>query len=558
MNPRQRLLVGTLGTVGLLAVLYVADVALASGRVPRGTEVDGVAIGGQTRAGAAKTLAARLQPPRRVTVTLPDGTAPLVLDAATVGLKVDADRTVDLASSAALNPFSRFKALFSTRRVAPVPSVDDAKLRAAIATWARRVNQNAREGSVRFDGVTPVGVAPREGRLVDVDPTAAAVVAAYPHNDTTQASVETDPVVTTAADVARAVQEIAGPAVAAPVTLTAPARSAVMTRSQIASVLRIDADPDGRITAKLDGAKVATVLRDTLRPIETLPKDAPITVDDNGVVVVGASVNGTKVDRGALTAALLPALARPAPRSVALTVVEAEPELTTAKAKALGIKEKVGEFTTYHPCCKPRVTNIHTIADIVKGAVVMPGETFSLNGYVGERDTARGFVKAPMIYEGKFIPAVGGGVSQFATTMFNAVFFGGFQDVSHKPHSYFISRYPPGREATVSSPNPDLKWRNDSPYGVLITTSHTGKSITVTFWSTKRYGIESITGPRTRIKGFRTQYDPSPTCTSSSGEPGFDIDVWRVFKQGGKEVKRQKFHTRYLPEPRFVCGRPPQ
>jgi vancomycin resistance protein YoaR len=550
---RQRLLVGTLGTVGLLAVLYVADVALASGKVPRGTEVNGVGIGGQTRAAAAKTLAARLAPPRRVTVTLPDGTQPFVVDAATVGLRVDADKTVDRARSAALNPFTRLASFFTKRSVAPVPSVDDGRLRAAIGTWARRVDQNAREGSVRFDGITPVGVPPREGRVVDVDKTAAAVVAGYPAKDTTVATVAVDPVRTTAADVTAAIESIAKPAVAAPVILTAPKNSAVMTRAQIASVLRIDADPDGRITAKVDRTKVADALAATLRPIETPPKDAPVSIDDKGVLTVGASVNGTKVDRDALTAALLPVLAQPAPRSLALTVVEAEPKVTTAKAKTLGIKEKVGEFTTYYPCCRPRVTNIHTIADIVKGAVVLPGETFSLNGYVGERDTARGFVKAPMIYEGKFVPSVGGGVSQFATTMFNAVFFSGFEDVYHKPHSYFISRYPPGREATVSSPNPDLKWRNDSPYGVLITTSYTAKSVTVTFWSTKRYDIESITGPRTRTKGFTTRYDSSPTCTSSSGEPGFDIDVWRVFKQNGKEVRRQKFHTRYLPEPRFVC-----
>ena len=193
------------------------------------------------------------------------------------------------------------------------------------------------------------------------------------------------------------------------------------------------------------------------------------------------------------------------------------------------------------------------MADIVEGAVVLPGETFSLNGYVGARDRGRGFVEAPMILDGKFVPSVGGGVSQFATTMFNAVFFGGFEDVYHKPHSYWIRRYPPGREATVSSPAPDLKWRNDSKYGVLITTSYTPRSITVTFWSTKRYDIESITGDPYNFRGFRTQYDYSSTCESTAGERGFDINVWRVFKVGGKEIKRERFFTRYLPEPRFIC-----
>jgi vancomycin resistance protein YoaR len=290
-----------------------------------------------------------------------------------------------------------------------------------------------------------------------------------------------------------------------------------------------------------------------LRPVETPPKDAGFRLGPDDEISVTPSARGSRVDRAALTAALLPVLSQPAPRSVALTVVTAEPRLTTEQAKQLGVKEKVGEFTTYHPCCRPRVQNIHTIADIVNGAVVLPGETFSLNGYVGARDRARGFVEAPMILHGRFVPAVGGGVSQFATTMFNAVFFGGFEDVAHKPHSYYISRYPPGREATVSSPEPDLKWRNDSPYGVFVTTSYTGTSITVTFWSTKRYDVESVTGDRYNVKGYTTKYDYSPTCESSSGEPGFDIDVWRVFKQHGKEVRRERFHTRYLPEPRFVC-----
>lgn len=551
----RRLCAALLGLVGVLALLYVADVALASGRVPRGTVVDGVAVGGKSRAAARGLLAARLHGPASVTVAMPGGPERLTVDAAKVGLRIDADRTVDAARGEALNPITRVTSFFGTHDVAPVASVDDTKLRNAVTAWARTVDRNPREGSVRFDGVTPVGVAPRAGRIVDVDRTAAAVVRAYPAATTVDAVVTVAPVETTDAEVARAVEEVAKPAVAAPILLVTPKAGVNVTPAQIAKMVRIDADPGGGITAKLDEKRVSDTLVDALAPVETPPRDAGFVLGKDGAISITPSARGTKVDRAALTAALLPVLDERAPRTVTVSLVTAEPRITTERARTLGVKEKVSEFTTYHPCCRARVQNIHTIADIVNGAVVLPGETFSLNGYVGERDRGRGFVEAPMILDGRFVPAVGGGVSQFATTMFNAVFFGGFVDVFHKPHSYWISRYPAGREATVSSPEPDLKWRNDSPYGVFVTTSYTAKSVTVTFWSTKRYDVESVSGERYRIKPTHTVYDSRSTCESSSGEPGFDIDVWRVFKVGGKEVRREKFHTRYLPEPRFVCRR---
>ncbi|GAA3248385.1 hypothetical protein GCM10020216_079750 [Nonomuraea helvata] len=201
----------------------------------------------------------------------------------------------------------------------------------------------------------------------------------------------------------------------------------------------------------------------------------------------------------------------------------------------------------------PRVTNIHRIADIVDGYVVQPEETFSLNDVVGKRDKARGFVEAPMILNNRFVNDIGGGVSQFATTMFNAVFFGGFQDVQHRAHQYYITRYPAGRESTVSYPQPDFHWRNDSPYGVLIKTSYTATSVTVQFWSTKRYDIESQSSERYNVKSVPTLTDSGAECIPMDGAEGFAIDVWRIFKQNGKVVRKQRFHTVYDPEPRLTC-----
>jgi hypothetical protein len=146
----------------------------------------------------------------------------------------------------------------------------------------------------------------------------------------------------------------------------------------------------------------------------------------------------------------------------------------------------VSQFTTYHPCCQSRVTNIHLIADAVDGAVVQPGETFSLNAHVGPRTADKGYVEAGAIIGGEIVteghPAnIGGGTSQFATTLYNAIFYGGYEDVYHKPHSLYFSRYPVGIEATLGYPGPDVVFRNDTVSPVRIDTSYTSTSVTVRF-----------------------------------------------------------------------------
>lgn len=119
----------------------------------------------------------------------------------------------------------------------------------------------------------------------------------------------------------------------------------------------------------------------------------------------------------------------------------------------------------------------------------MPGKVFSLNGHTGERSYAQGYKDAPVILDGKLTPGVGVGVgaSQFTTTLFNAAYYAGLQDVEHKPHSYYFSRYPLVIESTIFYPNLDLKFKNNTKYGVLLDTSHTSSTITVSVWSTKVY-----------------------------------------------------------------------
>ena len=211
-----------------------------------------------------------------------------------------------------------------------------------------------------------------------------------------------------------------------------------------------------------------------------------------------------------------------------------DPQLV-AWADGSAIVEKVGEFTTPHACCEARVQNIQRIADIVRGIYLVPGETLSLNEFVGPRTVDNGFVPAGAIRSGHLIQEVGGGVSQFATTIFNAAFFAGLDIPSYYMHGIYISRYPFGRESTISFPEPDVKIRNNTPYGVLIWPTYTGTSITVTMYSTKHVSGEQ-TAQSTEKKGI---------CTAVTTERT------RTYVDGRKTVDR--FSGLYSPEEGVKC-----
>ena len=241
----------------------------------------------------------------------------------------------------------------------------------------------------------------------------------------------------------------------------------------------------------------------------------------------------------------------------AVTLEEQQPKLTTEEANALGVKEVVSTFTTKYPFAPYRLQNIHRAADLIDGTVVLPGETFSMNKIVGERTEANGFAEGIIINNGKFEKDFGGGVSQVATTTYNAAFFAGLKDVQHKAHSFYISRYPAGREATVAWPSVDLKFQNDTPYGLLVDTSYTNSTVTVSIWGTKVYDIEAIAGPRTDPKPFQTEYSTGEGCVPQDGVEGFKIVVTRVFKQGGAEVKREDIKTSYNAANKIYCRAAP-
>ena len=200
-------------------------------------------------------------------------------------------------------------------------------------------------------------------------------------------------------------------------------------------------------------------------------------------------------------------------------------------------------------------TNIALVANTVNGAIVNPGETFSLNGYTGPRGTAQGYVESGIILNGRADTAVGGGISQFATTLYNAAYFAGMTDVAHTPHSYYISRYPAGREATVYEGAIDLQFRNDSPYPVRIATNVGGGQLTVSLMGVNTVNVKSINGGRWAQTSPQPVNVSGPHCSPSGGAPGFTTSDTRIiYDLAGNELSRETQTTVYDPQPIVRCG----
>lgn len=361
------------------------------------------------------------------------------------------------------------------------------------------------------------------------------------------------------------------------ITLTVPDGSidVVFEPPSLANAFVANVDLDGSIELGFDEAIIDSRLLNQRELIESGAVDARLEIDGYQVVIVPGR-NGTLIDAGETTA-ILESLADTSSRRGTLPIQEgAEPEVTTADLEALGIEHMVVQFTTYHDCCGARVSNIQLMADTIDGAIVGPGEVFGINSYVGRRTLEEGYQDAGTIIRGEIVETVGGGVSQFATTLYNTVFWGGYEDVEHKPHSFYFSRYPEGIESTVSFPQPEMSFRNDTDKSIMIKTSYTDTSITVRIYGSNdgriiagahrdgRTSFETIAegGPnarrvsgsvseRTNFTEPTTEYRGNPELAvdeqneTQSPRQGWTVTVKRVIEQAGG-VRENTWTVRYL------------
>lgn len=292
-------------------------------------------------------------------------------------------------------------------------------------------------------------------------------------------------------------------------------QSAHLTPGQVRSHLESSAG-DGEMDISLDVISFQETLEARFdEPIGDLVRPTLEVVDGDVVVVASGTPPQVCCSPDSVHAAVDDYLSG-GPSWHVLETRTSDDETFIAWANGIDVTEPVAEFTTSHACCENRVVNIQTIADALTGKYLVPGETLSLNEFVGPRTREKGYLPAGAIRGGHMTDEVGGGVSQFVTTMFNAAFYGGLDLDEYQSHSVYFGRYPFGREATLSIPGPDLVMTNNTDYPVLIWPTYTPTSITVTLYSTLNVDVEEVDQRIT----FRNQ------CRQS------EIDRQRTFRDG--------------------------
>ncbi|GAA1936657.1 VanW family protein [Nocardioides hwasunensis] len=553
------------GLAALFGGLYVGAHYAAGDKVPRNTTVSGVRIGGHSQAEAAQRLEAGLADKvnRGIAVTV-DGDD-TTLDPAASGLSVDYEASVaEAGGEESWDPVRLWNYFTGGSSSEAQVQVDNDAFNASLLALDDQFGTQAVNGTVGFDGAEITRTDPVTGQALDPADTLAALRSAYLQDDPAPVALEMSDVVPDidSSDVQEALDSFASPAVAAPVTLGFEGSNVKVFPADYTPALSLVAT-DGELVPTLDAATLTEVVGSKVTTGAAV--DATVQLVDGKPQVVPAKP-GVTFDAAELEAGFLAAVAKPqGERTLALSSQVSQPEFTTKDARALKIKERVSTFPTYFPYAEYRNINIGRAAELINGTVLKPGETFSLNDTVGERTKANGFTEGFIISDGILVRDLGGGVSQMATTTFNAMFFAGLQDVEHKPHSFYIDRYPIGREATVAWGAVDLRFTNDTPYGVLIqanvtpsTPSSSGVA-TVSMWSTKYWDITTTTGNRYNPTKPKTREIDTVECHPNTGFDGFDIDVVRYFKpvNGNTETRDDEvFHTTYIPSDTVVCTNP--
>ena len=544
---------------------YAAAYAAAGDNVPRGTRVAGVDIGGRSSAKAVALLVKKLGPTARapIDVVVDDDTV-LSLDPAESGLGVDFQATVRQAGGGrSWAPGRLWDYYTGGDDLEPVVLVDEPALEAAVTAIDDEVAVAPRNGRIRFvDGRVAVRD-PRDGAGLDVPAVVAAVREAYLADDSVDVSlVDRSPEIGDE-QVAEALDSFANPALSGPVTMQFGQSRVSLAPRDYLDALSLDA-VDGALVPSVDEDVIVGLVEDATVG-KGSPVDATVALVDGKPKVV-RSKPGLTFEPADVTAAFLDLVAQPDGERRAEVDGTVEPaDFTTRDARKLKIRRQVSEFSTFFPYAEYRNVNLGRAAEIIDGTVLKPGEIFSMNDVVGERTRENGFTEGFIISNGIFKEDLGGGVSQMATTLFNAMFFAGLKDIEHKPHSFYIDRYPVGREATVVFGSLDLRFQNDTEYGVLVnaevtpaTTSSQGE-LRVRLFSTPVWDIESVTGDRYAFTSPETRTLTTEDCYPNTGYGGFTIDVTRVFREAGQDevVRRENFNTVYTPSDTVICKPPP-
>ena len=551
-----------------LAILLTAALAVGVGyagssdEIADGVTVAGVDVGGRSVAEARKLLAARgerasLEP---VTFTAAGGrwsVAPLELET-----RVQWARAAGEASAAGDWPFPvrglkrLYVAAFGVD-VTPHATVDETRLAAKLGVIAAEVDSPARHAALELEGLEPTIVPEREGRLLvrsSAERVFVAAVAGFDRHSVPLPVRVERPAVTS--ETLRLVAEQVRTALSAPVSFGWNDARWLVSPEQLAGLLALPSD--GVSELRIGGAKADRYFDQLANAIGRKPRDADFAVAADGSVSVVRSRSGRELDVRASSAALLEGALSPE-REATLVVRHVKPDLTTARARAMGLEAVMATYMTSYSGTADRIHNLQLAIDLLDGTRLRPGETFSMNEVVGPRTEERGFRLAPTILDGEYEDTFGGGVSQVATTLFNVAWEAGLKITARTAHSLYISRYPLGRDATVSYPEIDLRFVNDTDGWLYVDGSYDGSAISIRLLGvaddrrvvSEASALEEVAPPEVERVRDRTLF-VGEELIEDDGEPQRAVTVTRTVYRDGKVLYAETWRTTYDSEPQIV------
>ncbi|WP_141212434.1 VanW family protein [Enemella evansiae] len=549
--------------IGLLLVLggiYFAGYAMAGDKLPKNTSMAGIQIGGLTADEAVSKLQTEYAAQADKPFVINAEGRRLELKPSDAGMSVDYPQTVDQAGAGkSLAPTHIWRVLTGGGAIEPVTRVDQNKLTGAVGQLAGQVNKEPKDATVAFAGAelkrTP-GEDAIELRQTELTNT---LKSAYLNQTDVEAKIKRTPPTITDAKVEEVVNSYAGPAVSGPIKVDTGKGVVEVTPTMIGNSSTIKLEGD-KLQGSTDGEKLFKEAQPAIKKLDLKePKDAQFKFEGGRPTVV-PSVDGAQLGKDNFLKAVLPAVPTTDKREVKAELTPAPAKFTTEQANQQLPKEVIGEFTTYYPHADYRNTNLGLAAQRISGNTVPKGEVFSLDKALGSRSS--GYVDGYVIDGGKLKKENAGGISQSATTVFNAAWFAGLEDVQHQPHTLYFDRYPAGRESTIYSGVIDVKFRNTTDNAIYLESSVNrsspgGKgSITVKIWGTKKWDIESPEPTKSNFYNGKTITDNSPTCEPQSASPGFTASYYRLFKVNGQVVKREDQSWKYSATDEIKCTKP--
>lgn len=555
-NEWIAILVRTLVAVLVLGGGYYLAAQYLGGRVPNGTQVEGVDIGGLSPEDARSTLEDRLADMATAPITVDVEGKDVQILPEEAGLSLDLDTTLDDITGVSYHPRVLWDRVVNEGRDLPLAvTVDPNSLESAVEGVADEVAIEPTEGRVWLNMGEVKSEESQDGRELDVATTAEKIEAAWPQTTTVEGVVNPTEPHLAQAEIDRFVTEVAEPAVAGPITVEVDEETSQVSPKQIARLLTITEEDDHTLSLDFDAEGVLEIVSDQLEEATVDPQNAGVVLD-NGTPVVTSARMGRVVDQEALVEEVRKAISKEGEERVATVgTTEVEPDITDEDA-AQWEMSRMATFRSTFPggaSNADRTENIRVGLGHVNGTVVMPGKTFSLSDELAPITPERGYVEAGVISGGRLVKGIGGGLSQVSTTVLNAAWDSGVQLDEFHPHSYYIERYPVGKEATIAVGLLDNRWTNDTDTPIVVQTWIEGSDIVMTFWGDRKYDVETVTGQRTNFVQPETRTDDGENCLPQSPQQGFTITVTRILSQSGSEADRQSYTTTYHPSDKVTC-----